>query len=105
MGNSAKLGRSFADIRNVCIFALPMRPELGVSVFRAGFRDWPRKGAYAGNNGLMAEWLGKGLQNLVQRFESASDLTKTPLQVNCNGVLFFGLSCILKVESNEVGFS
>lgn len=30
-------------------------------------------------NGLMAEWLGKGLQNLVQRFESASDLTKTPL--------------------------
>lgn len=28
-------------------------------------------------NGLMAEWLGKGLQNLVQRFESASDLTKT----------------------------
>ena len=27
-----------------------------------------------GNFGLMAEWLGKGLQNLVQRFESASDL-------------------------------
>ena len=25
----------------------------------------------------MAEWLGKGLQNLVQRFESASDLTET----------------------------
>ena len=23
----------------------------------------------------MAEWLGRGLQNLVQRFESASDLT------------------------------
>ena len=59
-----------------------MRPELGVSVFRAGFRDWPRKRAYAGNNGLMAEWLGKGLQNLVQRFESASDLTKTPLQLS-----------------------
>ena len=30
-------------------------------------------------NGLMAEWLGKGLQNLVQRFESASDLTETAL--------------------------
>lgn len=30
--------------------------------------------------GLMAEWLGKGLQNLVQRFESASDLTETALQ-------------------------
>ena len=28
-----------------------------------------------GKNGLMAEWLGRGLQNLVQRFESASDLT------------------------------
>ena len=28
------------------------------------------------NDGLMAEWLGKGLQNLVQRFESASDLLK-----------------------------
>ena len=26
----------------------------------------------------MAEWLGKGLQNLVQRFESASDLQKMP---------------------------
>lgn len=25
--------------------------------------------------GRMAEWLGRGLQNLVQRFESASDLT------------------------------
>ena len=29
--------------------------------------------------GLMAEWLGKGLQNLIQRFESASDLTETAL--------------------------
>ncbi len=25
-------------------------------------------------NGRMAEWLGRGLQNLLQRFESASDL-------------------------------
>lgn len=32
--------------------------------------------------GLMAEWLGKGLQNLVQRFESASDLTETVLQIS-----------------------
>ncbi len=30
----------------------------------------------------MAEWLGKGLQNLVQRFESASDLVKTALQLS-----------------------
>ena len=28
MGNSAKLGRSFADFRNVCIFALPMRLKI-----------------------------------------------------------------------------
>ena len=28
----------------------------------------------------MAEWLGTGLQNLLQRFESASDLTKTALE-------------------------
>ncbi len=26
--------------------------------------------------GRMAEWLGRGLQNLLQRFESASDLVK-----------------------------
>ena len=38
-----------------------------------------REDGFVGKNGLMAEWLGKGLQNLVQRFESASDLTKTPL--------------------------
>ncbi len=32
--------------------------------------DWATTRRY----GLMAEWLGRGLQNLVQRFESASDL-------------------------------
>ena len=35
----------------------------------------------------MAEWLGRGLQNLVQRFESASDLTKTALEITLT--LFF----------------
>ena len=38
--------------------------------------------------GLMAEWLGKGLQNLVQRFESASDLTETALQTSATRFLF-----------------
>ena len=33
-----------------------------------------RNVAKTARNGLMAEWLGRGLQNLVQRFESASDL-------------------------------
>ena len=28
--------------------------------------------------GLVAEWLGSGLQNRVQRFESARDLAETP---------------------------
>ncbi len=32
----------------------------------------------------MAEWLGRGLQNLVQRFESASDLNATR-----DGSIFF----------------
>ena len=39
------------------------------------------------DNGLMAEWLGKGLQNLLQRFESASDLTKAALEITLT--LFF----------------
>ena len=34
----------------------------------------------------MAEWLGRGLQNLVQRFESASDLGITTLKDNIMGV-------------------
>ena len=42
-----------------------------------GLEELFRDGVY--ENGLMAEWLGKGLQNLVQRFESASDLTETAL--------------------------
>ena len=29
---------------------------------------------FADLNGLVAEWLGSGLQNRVQRFESARDL-------------------------------
>ena len=57
--------------------------------------------------GLMAERLGKGLQNLVQRFDSASDLTKltqpfdtqkmrlaeqqSPLNVKLSGLLFYAM--------------
>ena len=39
-------------------------------------------------NGLMAEWLGRGLQNLVQRFESASDLEKNAEQTTFLSRLF-----------------
>ncbi len=40
-------------------------------------------------NGLVAEWLGRGLQNLVQRFESARDLQKE--ERSLPGVFFFFL--------------
>ena len=36
----------------------------------------------------MAEWLGRGLQNLVQRFESASDLQKAEQMTFKSSVLF-----------------
>ena len=52
-----------------------------LTVFFIVLRFFDRK------NGLMAEWLGRGLQNLVQRFESASDLTKTALEITLT--LFF----------------
>ena len=38
---------------------------------------------FADLNGLVAEWLGSGLQNRVQRFESARDLLKS----SCNLVV------------------
>ena len=46
------------------------------------------EGGVSRKNGLMAEWLGKGLQNLVQRFESASDLTETALQMSATRFSF-----------------
>ena len=42
-----------------------------------------------GKIGLMAEWLGRGLQNLVQRFESASDLQKDALQYTVTHLFIF----------------
>lgn len=45
-----------------------MRLEMASNTFGSG------KANIIWEKGLMAEWLGKGLQNLVQRFESASDL-------------------------------
>ena len=36
----------------------------------------------------MAEWLGRGLQNLVRRFESARRLTKKPLRITGVFLLF-----------------
>lgn len=44
-------------------------------------------------NGLVAEWLGRGLQNLVQRFESARDLQMKRLSKKA--VSFFMLQNLL----------
>ena len=38
----------------------------------------------------MAEWLGRGLQNLVQRFESASDLSFSEQTTESRLFLFWG---------------
>ena len=35
-------------------------------------------GTTAKVDGVVAEWLGRGLQNLLQRFESAQRLNKSP---------------------------
>ena len=49
----------------------------------------------------MAERLGTALQKLLQRFESASDLTKTALERNSNAVflLFAYVNCGAKAHS------
>ena len=44
----------------------------------------------------MAEWLGRGLQNLVQRFESASDLQNPFYTAVWRGFTFLRLNLRLK---------
>ena len=100
-----KFARSFGGKGKVCIFALRntdpyiiffgrgvakgpclARKEGGDGLVRMDSvqeRDWSCE-----DHGLMAEWLGKGLQNLVQRFESASDLTETALQMSATRFSF-----------------
>ncbi len=38
--------------------------------------------------GTVAEWLGSGLQNQLQRFESARYLKKAPDNIDCQGLCF-----------------
>lgn len=89
---------SFVKMRNVCIFAIS-KPILFVrSCLQGGLAGvsgvsrYSRSGMFRRMRdrrfGLMAEWLGKGLQNLVQRFESASDLTETALQLSATRFSF-----------------
>ena len=72
VGLEIKLFENFAELRNVCIFAHQFGGK------RCRFR---RQRMSSGLKGLMAEWLGTALQKLLQRFESASDLTETALQI------------------------
>lgn len=47
-------------------------------LFASGYCDFGKKAYLCTtlDNGRLAEWLGRGLQNLVQQFESATDLTQ-----------------------------
>ena len=99
MGNSAKLGRSFADFRNVCIFALPMRLKIN--------RMFPARHAIRKQRtcsyGMKAEQEPVGEQwsdGRVARQRSAKPCTAVRIRFrphqntvasNCNGV--FILSC------------
>ena len=40
-------------------------------------------------NGLVAEWLGSGLQNRVQRFKSARDLPEIPVNDDVAGIFLY----------------
>ena len=55
--------------------------------------------------GLMAEWLGKGLQNLVQRFESASDLQELhdETALESSNAVFFARTCDNKFFERREG--
>ena len=55
--------------------------------------------------GLMAEWLGKGLQNLVQRFESASDLQELhdETALEYSNAVFFTRTCDNKFFERREG--
>ena len=68
--------RILRDRRAICaIIDIILQKILDINkIFLPLHSDWETDR----RNGLMAEWLGRGLQNLVQRFESASDLTKVP---------------------------
>ena len=46
--------------------------------------------------GRFAEWLGAGLQNQLQRFESATDLIKIPFREAIGDFLFLVESSLLE---------
>ena len=53
-------------------------------------------------NGLLAEWLGTGLQNRLRRFESARDLNKTKNPIDYqNDTIGFFLTEIYLIAQNQ----
>lgn len=54
-------------------------------------------------SGRVAEWLGRGLQNLVRRFESALDLKKKGRSRTVNGPFLFEAVCFLGVPPGPFG--
>ena len=57
---------------------------------------------FADLNGLVAEWLGSGLQNRLQRFESARDLQIKALVTVCCGSFFILRIKITKFVGLEI---
>ena len=55
--------------------------------------------------GAMAEWLGRGLQNLVHRFNSGSRLqSKYPVNIDSNACLGVKLSIMPIIKAQKGGF-
>ena len=79
---------NFANSRNVRIFAIPKPIEPPRSARRGGQKGEADRTVSPGLQGLMAEWLGTALQKLIQRFKSASDLTKAGAAVFATPALF-----------------
>lgn len=57
-----------------------------VSIWRVSKETLELRGPHFLRYGPMAEWLGKGLQNLLQQFNSASDLyCRVPANISTPG--------------------
>jgi hypothetical protein len=50
-------------------------------------------------NGSVAEWLGRALQKLLQRFESARNLMKTAIQYQNRGFLFPLVQKLVQIQT------
>ncbi len=67
------------------------RPRHSVDIVGFGFANPIKKSIFALPNGALAEWLGAGLQNLSQWFDSATHLQQMPLRY-LRGIFSFKFS-------------